>query len=184
MKKLTLFTLISTALLALTPSQKSQALKIANTASKAYLDYLEAEILKTLKNYSMEDALMFCKTKAYPLSMKFALQMSQKFHTKIKIKRISFKNRNNSNYPNITDQPILKKLSKSQKPIVKEYGKMVVVYEPIKISNLCLLCHGTNINPQLHKIINKLYPNDKAIGYKLGDFRGAVVITIEKKGLK
>ena len=34
------------------------------------------------------------------------------------------------------------------------------------------------MNPQLIKILKKLYPKDKAIGYKAGDFRGAIKVII------
>lgn len=37
----------------------------------------------------------------------------------------------------------------------------------------CLACHGDNIDPGLHREIRKLYPEDQATGYEVGDLRGA-----------
>jgi hypothetical protein len=39
------------------------------------------------------------------------------------------------------------------------------------------MCHGSNIASPIAAKINKLYPNDKATGFKLGDLRGAFSIT-------
>ena len=43
----------------------------------------------------------------------------------------------------------------------------------IPTQELCLGCHGSNINPELSALINKTYPDDKAINFALGDIRGA-----------
>lgn len=52
---------------------------------------------------------------------------------------------------------------------------------PIVLGNpLCLQCHGTqekDIAPETLTAIQKLYPDDKATGFKLGDLRGLWRIT-------
>ena len=52
---------------------------------------------------------------------------------------------------------------------------------PIVLGNpLCLQCHGTpgkDIAPETLAAIQKLYPDDKATGFKLGDLRGLWRIT-------
>jgi hypothetical protein len=50
--------------------------------------------------------------------------------------------------------------------------------KPIKIGAACLKCHGNegNIPPEVKELITKRYPDDKAVGYKNGDLRGAVSI--------
>jgi hypothetical protein len=52
---------------------------------------------------------------------------------------------------------------------------------PIVLGNpLCLQCHGTpgkDIGPETLAAIKKIYPEDKAIGYQLGDLRGLWRIT-------
>lgn len=47
--------------------------------------------------------------------------------------------------------------------------------KPIKTAGLCLQCHGDNVEPGLKAKIDQLYPNDHAVGFKLGDLRGAFV---------
>jgi hypothetical protein len=55
-------------------------------------------------------------------------------------------------------------------------------YKPIVINNeACLKCHGgLDVNSPLAKAIKTTYPEDKAIGYKMGDLRGMVVVTFPK----
>lgn len=44
--------------------------------------------------------------------------------------------------------------------------------EPIFMQRLCTSCHGENIAPNLSEKIAELYPEDRAVGFKLGDLRG------------
>jgi len=54
-------------------------------------------------------------------------------------------------------------------------------YFPLKVLKLCLTCHGTpgkDIKPEVYEAIKRKYPEDKAIGYREGDFRGVVRVEI------
>ena len=46
----------------------------------------------------------------------------------------------------------------------------------IPTTEMCLACHGTEINPSLKTDIKQIYPQDNATGYKVGDLRGAIVM--------
>lgn len=63
-------------------------------------------------------------------------------------------------------------------------GNSLVYYKPIKTKlPACLKCHGTpeqDINQATLQKINELYPNDKATGYALNDFRGMWKIRFEE----
>ena len=37
---------------------------------------------------------------------------------------------------------------------------------------LCTTCHGTSVDPALLAHIRERYPEDRATGYSVGDFRG------------
>ena len=47
----------------------------------------------------------------------------------------------------------------------------------IPTAPLCLQCHGEAIAPPVAEKITKLYPEDKATGFREGDIRGAFVVT-------
>jgi hypothetical protein len=41
----------------------------------------------------------------------------------------------------------------------------------------CLVCHGSDLAPDVRDALDKHYPHDRARGYQLGDIRGAFSIT-------
>jgi hypothetical protein len=43
-----------------------------------------------------------------------------------------------------------------------------------------LNCHGdpAQFSPELQQTLNERYPNDRAVGFEAGDFRGVVRVTI------
>ena len=52
--------------------------------------------------------------------------------------------------------------------------------EPIIVKPLCMTCHGDNIEPGLSAHIARLYPDDQATGYLVGDLRGVFWIEFSK----
>ncbi|MCB1771478.1 MAG: DUF3365 domain-containing protein, partial [Candidatus Competibacteraceae bacterium] len=46
----------------------------------------------------------------------------------------------------------------------------------IPTAGLCLNCHGEKIAPEVDAELKKLYPYDKARGFREGDLRGAFTI--------
>lgn len=44
--------------------------------------------------------------------------------------------------------------------------------EPIVLQSLCLTCHGDSVAAEVASRISELYPDDRAVGYQLGDLRG------------
>ena len=47
----------------------------------------------------------------------------------------------------------------------------------IPTGELCLLCHGETIDPDIAAAIDKAYPEDQARGFSLGDIRGAFTLS-------
>ena len=46
------------------------------------------------------------------------------------------------------------------------------VVEPILLKPLCATCHGVELAPALADRIDALYPEDRAVGFEVGDLRG------------
>jgi hypothetical protein len=44
--------------------------------------------------------------------------------------------------------------------------------EPILLQPLCVTCHGESLAPDVAARIRELYPDDRAVGYRVGDLRG------------
>jgi hypothetical protein len=53
--------------------------------------------------------------------------------------------------------------------------------EPIFLKPLCLTCHGESLAPDVAARINELYPEDRALGFETGDFRGVFWIEYPAK---
>ena len=57
-------------------------------------------------------------------------------------------------------------------------GKRVFRYmKAIPTQKPCLACHGSAIDAGLERKIREFYPEDRAVGFSLGDLRGAFTIT-------
>ncbi len=54
----------------------------------------------------------------------------------------------------------------------------VLYAEPMFVAPLCLSCHGENIPSEVKQELDRLYPNDQAIGFKENDFRGLIWIKL------
>lgn len=105
--------------------------------------------------------------------------------------RVGTRVRNASNQPNVWQQAALASFAsnaaKGEKfdnmethSVATENGKSVLRYaKAIGVQPACLACHGKpeNIPADVKAILQEKYPNDQAIGYSVGELRGAVVIT-------
>jgi hypothetical protein len=62
---------------------------------------------------------------------------------------------------------------------VTEGGKQSYRYmRALPTQPLCLNCHGSpeQLTPAVLEKLKALYPDDKAVGYRPGDIRGAITI--------
>ncbi len=100
----------------------------------------------------------------------------------VKIRRTALKYRNPSNQPDHVDKEVMYRLQtvNDGKSLAVDIGSNYRVYKPLQMKKPCLICHGSNISPEIKSMIIKKYPTDLATGFKLGEFRGAVVAEIQK----
>ena len=59
----------------------------------------------------------------------------------------------------------------------KEFNTLLYI-KAIPTKGVCLNCHGQNVDKDVQAEISSKYPNDNAIGFKLGDIRGAFLLDI------
>ena len=160
----------------------NEAKNLLKETAKQYKNTL----IQGLQHNNLEKALKYCNKEVEQLVSKD----NEKGFT---IKRVSLRPRNNNNYPNIYEKEILEKFNKlslkDNKDLVLEHSEIIkdennnkfVYVKAIRIKEICLNCHGSNISSDLKKEIQKLYPDDKAINYKLNDIRGAFVMYLNIK---
>ena len=187
-KILSILAVSSTLLLAQSPKEDElqSVIKEGQIATKTLLQTLQKNMQQHMKQGGVTDALNFCSNEAYALTDKVNENLKQG----IVAKRISAKYRNGANAPLPDEMKVLdslQNLQESNKKIPPFVLKKVdehtyKFYKPLVINKpVCLKCHGDiSKDPDLQKSISKRYPDDKAVNYKMGDLRGAVVVTIKR----
>jgi hypothetical protein len=122
-------------------------------------------------------AMEFCHTNVKTIAKGAAGDLSQRFE----FGRTSHKWRNDKNSPTPWMNEYLQKFQGKLKSEIKEDslvhkladGKRVYL-EPLYVQPLCLQCHGESLKPEVKQKISSLYPQDKAVGFKLNEFRGFI----------
>jgi len=159
--------------------------KTGKESSKLLLKTLGSNMKKKMKAGGAMNALDFCSKEAYNLTEK----VNKELKKGVSIKRISLKYRNPANKPEADEMKVLEALTQLKsadvilpKQIVQKVDATTYkYYKPLLINKkVCLKCHGDIQNKKLADAIAKKYPADKATHYKMGDLRGAVVVTVKK----
>ncbi|TGK87162.1 DUF3365 domain-containing protein [Leptospira noumeaensis] len=153
-----------------TPDYESIAITITNEAKTNLIHKLNSKIAEG----GTEQAVPFCKLNA----IGFTNGLGQKHG--VSLRRITNKPRNQSNLLSANEEKIFLEVEKLKtyegvfpnKSITSDDS--VIVYIPIPVMGFCLQCHGNSneIQKSTKQILNQEYPNDKAIGYKVGELRG------------
>lgn len=190
MKKILLTALSFTALMAnpyeSNKEELASVIKTGKEVSSALLQTLGKNLQQHMKDEGPVGAAEFCSTKAYALTA----DVDKQFGQDVQVKRISLKERNPANQAEGKEKAILQALENLQKSgvVLPEYlvervnKETYKYYKPLMINKqVCLKCHGNiSENQKLSQFLEKTYPHDKATGYKFGDLRGAIVVTIKK----
>lgn len=184
---LTLAAVTSTLLLA-TPQKDAQMqedIKIGKESAMMLAKELGKNMKAHMKAGGPLDALNFCSNEAYDLTD----AVNKKLKKGVSVKRISSQYRSEANKPSANEEKILNSLQSLQKSgvvlppylVEKVDDQTLKFYKPLVIDKpVCLKCHGVVKDPKLKNEIAQRYPNDKAMGYKINDLRGAIVVTIDK----
>lgn len=108
------------------------------------------------------------------------------------LRRVSLKVRNAANAPDSLETAILNRwaaeaaggISPDTTGVwtLRVNGGVEVLHfmKPLFIQAPCLTCHGNpqRIAPDVRTVLRKRYPEDRAVGYKAGEIRGAVVAVV------
>lgn len=154
---------------------RSVALDKISIVSKGLMDTLTKEI----ETNGPAGAIEFCRS-ATPRIMEFASTGDYS------IRRIGTRVRNHAtNEPTEREREILAQfanLAEDQRSTAiheEAQGEGWALYKPIWIgSPICLQCHGPEeqIPDDVRAALTRLYPDDDATGYSLGELRGAFVV--------
>lgn len=142
---------------------------------------LKQSLMKNLSDKISKEgvvaAVPFCHANVKSIAKGAAKERIEKYE----FGRTSHKIRNVSNNPQPWSVNYLKEFEGKKKgEIAKshivhklENGKRIYM-EPLYVEAKCLLCHGDKVSTDVSSKIKELYPEDKATGFKLGEFRGFI----------
>lgn len=164
------------------PTEEEYLIK-GKEIAEATFNILSSNLKNAMNEGGLENALAFCNVNAMPLTD------SLSDYYNVSIKRVSHKPRNLINEPTPQEQHIIDDYLalgavENMKPMIaKNEQQNTVFYAPIPTKGLCLNCHGIvgeTLSLERYEVIKKFYPNDNAVGFKEGDFRGMWSITFKQ----
>jgi len=151
------------------------------SVASSFMKTLGTTLKTTMQSGGVKSAIHVCETVAPEL----ANQLSRE--TGWKVSRVSLKVRNPLiGTPDDWEREQLIRLSNNPLPESLESSlisnstehQSIRYLRALPTGPLCLTCHGQpkDIPNDVASTLNELYPYDKAIGYKLGEIRGAISI--------
>ena len=155
----------------------------ARSVIRTFAGTLKGELQAGIKAGGPVTALEVCNTNAPQIATKVATESG------IQVSRVSLKNRNPDNAPNVWQKAILEDFeirnAAGADPTTLEFSEVVEhdgnkefrFMKAIPTGGVCLACHGENLASDVQETITTLYPDDKATNFKLGDLRGSFVVT-------
>jgi hypothetical protein len=131
-----------------------------------------------------EGAVQVCRDKAPAMARAASEQ------TGWAIRRVSLRNRNPKAVPDPWERAALEDFGRraaAKEPaggleradVVVENGQTVQRYiRALPTVDLCLNCHGRDerVSPAVKARLKDLYPDDRAVGYQVGEIRGAITL--------
>jgi hypothetical protein len=147
---------------------------------------LKGQLMRTINEDGAVAAIPFCHERAPHITQ--SLSESRGW----RVDRTALRVRNPDNRPDDWERDVLEKFSQriENGGAVAEQefwqicesleGKRQFRYmKAIPTGEVCLVCHGSDIDPEVAENLDRLYPQDQARGFELGELRGAVTITRE-----
>lgn len=173
--------------IALDQAVEEKAVAIGDQAAMELVKTLKTNLSGAMKEGGPMAAVSFCSEKAQPLTS----AVSDSLGKGVTVNRTSSKYRNPKNKPTPREEEALtyfeQKLADGEALPghylqVAESDSQTVYhyYKPMKMEAVCLTCHGApdKMNADLLDLLQKEYPEDHAVNYEMGDFRGVLHVTI------
>ena len=169
------------------PGRNENAMQETRDIASAMLKELGQTLQAAMANGGPENAIGVCKTQAPEIAQNLSTK------NQLQVARVGTRARNAvMGQPNEWQALALKqfeaRLASGDKPHDIEYVQLTKsgAYDlelryakPIVMQAMCTACHGSTeqITPSVKAKLEQMYPNDKAVDYKPGELRGAVVVT-------
>ncbi len=170
---LPLFVAVGDATRAAAPADAAKALV------KRFAVAMQAELLQSLNQGGAQEAIPVCSRVAPEIASRLSRESGAL------VRRVSLKLRNPANMPDAWEQAALRDFDAAvargvdpatlvrAETVQEPAGRYYRLIKAIPTKELCLVCHGTAVQPATRAVLDARYPHDAARGYRVGQVRGA-----------
>jgi hypothetical protein len=166
------------------PAAPNPAAEEAKALVKEFAGTLQDELQAAIKAGGPISAVAVCKDRAPTIAADLATRSGWE------VKRTSLKPRNLAlDTPDPWERQVLARFEERKAAgeaadtlafgaVVDDAGtKRFRFMKAIPTGEVCLACHGKDINPDVAGALDAAYPQDQARGYAIGDIRGAFSVS-------
>jgi hypothetical protein len=183
MKRIALIGLIS--VLAAGPAAANDVVSrvdASRAAIQQFAQSLQGELQAAMQAGGAVQAIEVCHTRAPEIARQVSRERG------VELSRTSLKIRNPGNRPGGWEREVLESFDDrragGEQPMQIEQHTYYVrgdeqefrFMKAIPTGEVCLTCHGTQVQAPVEQALKRLYPNDAARGYSMGDIRGAFIV--------
>ncbi len=168
--------------------EAAEVVLAGRAAAAQAMTKLLAELTVALAADGAAGAVEVCHLKALPLTA----ARDPKLPQVTGVKRTSLKVRNPANAPDAAERLVLDHVAALaargealpevllQRVEPADAAPEWRVYRPVVMQTACLACHGEPLSqsPALRAALQARYPQDAALGYRAGDWRGLIRVSV------
>lgn len=184
MKRLTMIPVVL-ALAAVAPAQAESIDERVAASQAAIQDFagtLQGHLMEAMQEGGPIEAISVCQQVAPQIAEDISAE------TGWSVGRTSLKLRNPDNAPDAWERAVLEQFEERRAAgepasdlayheTVQEDGEEVFRFmRAIPTGGACLACHGSELGGDIQHALERLYPEDQAVGFSEGDVRGAFTI--------
>lgn len=167
-----------------------EALEVARHSAEKLTEEIRRLLMSELEKGGFEGAVRVCSEEAPRLSREFAREWE------VEVRRVSLRPRSPAAVPDALERELLEEMDRAapEGRLHAEYHRIVETQErrslrylkPLVTAPLCITCHGPleTIPEPVRAVLSERYPQDRATGYRPGQVRGAVSVTIPVRAEK
>lgn len=164
----------------LTTAEENRAREVGSEAATTLQGTLAPRLMEAMQKGGAAHAARFCAATADSLTAAAAEA------TGLEVKRTSSRLRNPDNAPDRWEEEALR-LFRDHDPLPTGWAQAVSedemrFYAPMRVNEPCVSCHGPvdSLAPGVRELLAEAYPGDRATGYRVGDFRGLIRVSIPR----
>ncbi len=174
------------SLLAMFPvhaSEAEQALADSRATVGEFMQTLKQELQASMQAGGPVNAVNVCNLAAPAIANTYSAREGRE------VGRTSLRVRNPANAPLAWQRAVLESFEQRKQAgedvTALEFHELVTTegvrelryMKAIPTMKLCLACHGESVDSVVRTRLEELYPEDQAMGYRVGDIRGAFSVT-------